>query len=499
MGIFTESAKKWDMMLDREDISTVFSRLKGMLFDLDGTLIDSFETIYDAVNVAMERLGLPPIPPEDIRPTIGVPLKEVLGTHIESDLVDKAISIYRARQMETLLSCTRVMPGAEEVLSELTSRGVLCGVVTNKPTRMAKIVLEHFALDRYLDVIVGLDNVERPKPDPEGLLWAISRFGLSAQECGYVGDSVIDMMTGKAAGTLVMAVATGASREVDLRLAGADAVFRDLEEMAVCLRKARRGEKVLTCENGRATVTARVASDLPRDVESLPYDEEDRVAEGDARTLVLLVRHGETEHNRDRRFQGWSADSSLTEVGTEGACTVASLLPRFAAKISALYSSDLERALKTARPISRTLGLPVLPEPRFREMNFGAWEGLSREEVATIDPEAYRLWIAGSPDAKPRDGESFREMSERVLCGLSDLARRHRGQGIVVVTHLGPLRAIVCAARGWDYGRRNEISTPNCAIVAMEVSVVSDAPRRDLEEGDCPTVRIKEVGEMKVC
>ena len=229
-------------MLDLEDLLTAFDRLKGMLFDLDGTLIDSFETIYDAVNVAMERLGLPSIPPEEIRPTIGVPLKLVLGTYLEGDLVDKAVSIYRARQMETLLSGTRVMPGAEEVLSELTRRGVLCGVVTNKPTHMAKVVLEHFALDRYLNLVVGRDNVKKPKPDPEGLLSAISHFGLEAKDCGYVGDSVVDMITGKAAGTLVLAVATGASSVGDLKAAGADFVFRDLEEMAIYLRKSGKTE-----------------------------------------------------------------------------------------------------------------------------------------------------------------------------------------------------------------------------------------------------------------
>lgn len=225
-------------MLDLKDLLIAFDGLKGMLFDLDGTLIDSFETIYDAVNVAMERLGLPPIPPEDIRPTIGVPLKVVLGTYLETRLVDKAISIYRARQMETLLSGTKVMPGAKEVLSELTSRGVFCGVVTNKPTRMAKVVIEHFALDRYFNLIVGLDDVKKPKPDPEGLLWAISHLGLETKDCGYVGDSVIDMFTGKAAGTLALAVATGASSVSDLESAGADFVFRDLKEMAIYLRKS---------------------------------------------------------------------------------------------------------------------------------------------------------------------------------------------------------------------------------------------------------------------
>ncbi|HHY38471.1 MAG TPA: histidine phosphatase family protein [Clostridia bacterium] len=223
------------------------------------------------------------------------------------------------------------------------------------------------------------------------------------------------------------------------------------------------------------------------------------------------MRHGETQYNRERRFQGWSADSHLTEAGKEEARVVASLLLRSAAKISALYSSDLERALETAHPISRVLGLPILSDPCFREMNFGAWEGLLREEAARIDPEAYRLWLRGSPDVKPRGGESFREMSDRVLFGLSVLAKRHQGQSIVIVTHLGPLRGIVCTARGWTYDRRHEISVPNCAVVVTEVSVTRDTSvfQKGLPE-ECPeafarpsggkfTLKIKEVGEMKAC
>lgn len=226
------------------------------------------------------------------------------------------------------------------------------------------------------------------------------------------------------------------------------------------------------------------------------------------------MRHGETQYNRERRFQGWSANSRLTEAGEEAARVVASLLLwsfRSAAKFSALYSSDLERALETARPISRVLGLTILSEPLFREMNFGAWEGLSREEVAEIYPEAHRLWIAGSPDVKPLSGESFREMSDRVLYGLSVLAKHHQGQDIVIVTHLGPLKAIVCTARGWSYDRRHEISVPNSAIVVAEVSVTwgtftfqkgleQKYPGALLPQGeDRFTIKIKEVGEMKVC
>lgn len=217
-------------MLCGSDVCNRLAGIEGAVFDLDGTLIDSFESIYDAYNEVMKYYGKPSIPLRELKPTIGVPLREVLPCYLEPELVDEAISIYRTRLDENLFECS-VMPGARELLFALAERDISCGIVTNKPARMAKLILEHYALDKYFGIVLGLDDFEKPKPDPEGLFRSMSYLGLTASKCMYIGDSVVDVLTGKAAGTLSLAVSTGASTEEELESAGADFVFRDLSEL----------------------------------------------------------------------------------------------------------------------------------------------------------------------------------------------------------------------------------------------------------------------------
>lgn len=152
---------------------------------------------------------------------------------------------------------------------------------------------------------------------------------------------------------------------------------------------------------------------------------------------LILVRHGVTEWNRERRFQG-QIDTPLSGEGLEQAALVARRLSR--EPIAAVYSSDLLRAWQTAEPIARGLGLPLQAEPGLRERAYGDFEGRTFDEIKQDFADAYRRWRAREPDFElPGSGESLRDFHGRVERTVQSIAFRHPGQAIVLVTHGGVL------------------------------------------------------------
>ena len=156
-------------------------------------------------------------------------------------------------------------------------------------------------------------------------------------------------------------------------------------------------------------------------------------------TEILFVRHGETDWNVERRVQGHS-DRPLNATGEAQARTLAAELRE--AHLDAVYASDLARARETARAVAEPHGLKVEVLPALREKNFGTWEGLLDTEIRERFPHAN-----GGPWG---DAETSEELAERVLTSVREIAARHPGGRVLVVSHGGPLRAILrhCAAGG---------------------------------------------------
>ena len=159
---------------------------------------------------------------------------------------------------------------------------------------------------------------------------------------------------------------------------------------------------------------------------------------------LLLVRHGETLSNREMRYLG-SSDEPLAPSGVEQAeRTAAALAPL---PIGAVLASPLARALETGRRIAAGRGLDLGIEPRLREQCFGRWEGLTRTEVMEREREALLRWEADLGEAPP-DGESLRSVQERMLGLAGELAQSHPHAWIALVSHVGPIKALLCAALG---------------------------------------------------
>jgi probable phosphoglycerate mutase len=164
-------------------------------------------------------------------------------------------------------------------------------------------------------------------------------------------------------------------------------------------------------------------------------------------TRLILVRHGETLANRAFRYIGIS-DEPLSEHGQKQAEQLAEALAFL--PVAAVYSSPLQRAYQTALPIAARHRLEAQKLDALSELNFGSWEGRTRAEVLASGDEATSQLHAWERDATvaPPGGESFAEMQQRVCTAVEQLAAAHPDQTIVLVSHVGPIKVLLCAAMG---------------------------------------------------
>jgi broad specificity phosphatase PhoE len=181
-------------------------------------------------------------------------------------------------------------------------------------------------------------------------------------------------------------------------------------------------------------------------------------------TTILLARHGESDWNRDRRWQG-HADRPLTKRGEEQARALATRLADI--RLGGIYASDLLRARMTAEAVARPRGLHVQLVAALREVDVGSWSGLTREDARVRFPEDFARWLEGGQGW--HDGESYEAMSERVLAALGRIVVEHLDGRVLVVAHGGPIRAIHAAALGMDVHayRRLRPVEPNARLSAV--------------------------------
>lgn len=179
-------------------------------------------------------------------------------------------------------------------------------------------------------------------------------------------------------------------------------------------------------------------------------------------TELILIRHGETDWNRELRFQG-QLDVPLNATGLEQARRVAERLA--AQPLDALVSSDLQRALQTARALAQRAGhAEPLLEAGLREQHFGMVEGLRVPEIQQQHPEAWAQWVRFDEHYAFDGGECIRDFHARVLAAVQGLAQRHAGQTVAVVTHGGVLDMVYRSARGLSLSGPRVSEIPNAGI-----------------------------------
>jgi len=196
---------------------------KAILFDLDGTLLDSVQIILEAAGEVCDAMGLD-FDEADFRKSIGIPLRvqalRWAGSRAE-EFRDRYRAIYRELQEERAV----LFPGTAEMLAEIKARGSLTGVVTSKSTRSTLRALEHTGILAFFDTIVTADDVVHHKPHPDPILKALESLGLRSDEALYIGDSMFDVEAAQAAGVEVVGVSWGARSREDLLLQCPNGVF----------------------------------------------------------------------------------------------------------------------------------------------------------------------------------------------------------------------------------------------------------------------------------
>ena len=203
-----------------------------IVYDLDGTLVDTLADIAASANHALQALHAPPVDPAQMRGYVGRGvhdlMQQCLKTH-DARRIDEGVTIFRTHYAHHLVDRSRLYPGARELLEQFRSRQQ--AVITNKPDPFSRQILEALGVAGYfLDIIAGGDRYPH-KPDPASLLALMEHTRTTPEQAVFIGDSPIDIETGKRAGVSTLVVTHGFVEEAVLRAAEPDGLVRNFAEL----------------------------------------------------------------------------------------------------------------------------------------------------------------------------------------------------------------------------------------------------------------------------
>jgi probable phosphoglycerate mutase len=196
-------------------------------------------------------------------------------------------------------------------------------------------------------------------------------------------------------------------------------------------------------------------------------------------TELVLIRHGETDMNRELRFQG-QVDVPLNGIGLEQARRLAARMA--GERAHALYASDLVRAQQTAEPIAVQMALKPLAEAGLREQSFGRVDGMRSDDIRELHPEAWEGWLRFEEDFCMPEGETTRQFHARVMDAVQRLVAAHPGEKLVLVTHGGVLDMIYRTARSLGLNGPRQSDIPNAGF--NRIRVLGDGAMDILEWAD---------------
>jgi len=188
---------------------------KACIFDLDGTLADTLEALAYCTNLVLKELGLEPNPVYMYKQFAGDGAKVMLQRSLfaagdrKLELFDRAYEIHKKTYEKFGMYNVKPIDGITELLDELKGRGIKIAVLTNKPHKRAIEVITSLFGENYFDIVLGQSDDFERKPSPQGALYISKKFGISPEECVYLGDTNTDMKTGKAAGMFTVGVMWG--------------------------------------------------------------------------------------------------------------------------------------------------------------------------------------------------------------------------------------------------------------------------------------------------
>ena len=201
-----------------------------VLFDFDGTLADTIALIVQSYHHTLHTSGLPAVDDVEVRSWIGRPLRPVFEERYpgRGDELTEAYRVWNLAQHDALIE---PVEGVADLLRDLSGSDVAIGVVSSKKADTVRLGLRAVGLEGAIDVLAGMDETTKHKPEPDPLLFAAKALGAAPEECVYVGDADVDMLAARAAGMAAIAVTWGAGTREVLETLEPDAIVDSVDEL----------------------------------------------------------------------------------------------------------------------------------------------------------------------------------------------------------------------------------------------------------------------------
>lgn len=207
-------------------------RCRAIVFDLDGTLVDSYRPITAALNAARAAFGLPPVALEWVRRAVGHGLEQLIEDNLGRDRVAQGVAVFRETYARIFREGTRPLPGVPEAVATLAGRGIQLGVASNKPARFSREILLQVGLQPFIREVLGPGEGIPPKPEPAMITRVREALGALAHETLYVGDMALDVESARRAGVACVLLPTGSAGRQDLELFEGIPVLDGLADLA---------------------------------------------------------------------------------------------------------------------------------------------------------------------------------------------------------------------------------------------------------------------------
>jgi len=211
------------------------SLVRGIIFDFDGTLVDSYDAIAQSLNHVRTAHSLPPLETSRITAMVGHGLEHLIAEAVGPEHVENGVRLFRESYGGLCEKQTSLLPTVKETLEELDRRGYMMGIASNKPSYFARPILQALEIDHLFEEVLGPNDVGKPKPDPEMLELILMRFGLSPDEVLYVGDMTLDIEVARRAAVSIYALPTGSASRETLLEAGPDRLLHRFADLLLHL------------------------------------------------------------------------------------------------------------------------------------------------------------------------------------------------------------------------------------------------------------------------
>lgn len=206
-------------------------KIKLIIFDLDGTLVDAYAAISKSFNYTMQKLGYPKQPQQVIRKAVGWGDENLLKPFVKGKDLKQSLFIYRRHHRVTLLKYSHLYPKVKKILSYLLSKRYKLAVASNRPARFSLIIIRKLHLSRYFDYVLCADRLRFAKPHPQILNRIMQKFSVKPAQALYIGDMIIDAQAGRRAGVKTIIVTTGSSSPQEIKKEKPYLIIRAIGEL----------------------------------------------------------------------------------------------------------------------------------------------------------------------------------------------------------------------------------------------------------------------------